>query len=166
MTTTTSKPFCALTADDLMSRPVEAIPARMSLREAARLLRRSQISRAPVVDEHGRCVGVLSAPDFVRAAENDGPQNLHCHADANVCSEWQIVDVGILPNEEIGTFMTADPVTASTETRATELARTLLDAHIHRVVIVDRHRRPVGAVTSTDILAAVVRMGRRPPAER
>jgi CBS domain-containing protein len=31
------------------------------------------------------------------------------------------------------------------------------DAHIHRVIVVDDRGRPVGVVTSTDILAAVAR---------
>jgi CBS domain-containing protein len=31
----------------------------------------------------------------------------------------------------------------------------MIDAHIHRVVILDRQQRPVGMVTGGDILAAV-----------
>lgn len=162
MVKTSAKPFAALTANDVMSRPVEAIPTQMSLREAARLLRRSQISGAPVVDCEGRCVGVLSATDFVRAAEGgEKPRNAVSYPQPFVCSEWQMVDLEVLPNEEVGAHMTADPVTAREDTRITELASMLLDAHIHRVVIVDRERRPVGIVSSTDILGAVVRMGRK-----
>jgi predicted transcriptional regulator len=37
-----------------------------------------------------------------------------------------------------------------------DLARMMLDAHIHRVIVVDEQNRPVGVVSSTDILAAVV----------
>lgn len=163
MTTATAKPFSALTAEELMSRPVEAIPAQMSLREAARLLSRAQISGAPVVDDQGRCVGVLSATDFVRAAQSEAhPENFPCHGPPCVSSEWQMVDLEFLPTDEVRSYMTPDPVTAPGNTRITELARMLLDAHIHRVVIVDARRRPVGIVTSTDILAAVVQMGRRP----
>jgi CBS-domain-containing membrane protein len=36
----------------------------------------------------------------------------------------------------------------------------MCDAHIHRVVIVDERRRPVGVVSSMDVLAAVARMDR------
>lgn len=161
MTTMTAKPFSALIAEDVMSRPVEAIPAQMSLPEAARLLRRAQISGAPVVDKEGECVGVLSATDFVRAAEHVGVAREH--AQPSVCSEWQMVDVDVLPDVAVCDYMTPDPVTASCGTRITELARMLLDAHIHRVVIVDARRRPLGIVSSTDILAAVVHMGRRQP---
>jgi predicted transcriptional regulator len=31
----------------------------------------------------------------------------------------------------------------------------MIDAHIHRVVVVDADERPIGVVASTDVLAAV-----------
>ena len=58
--------------------------------------------------------------------------------------------------------MTADPVTVSPHTPIGKLARLMLDAHIHRVVVVDEQRRPIGIVSSTDILAAVAYADRRP----
>ena len=36
-----------------------------------------------------------------------------------------------------------------------DLARSMLDAHIHRIIVVDNNCRPIGIVSSTDILAAV-----------
>jgi CBS-domain-containing membrane protein len=34
----------------------------------------------------------------------------------------------------------------------------MLDAHIHRIIIVDEGGQPVGIVSSTDVLAAVARL--------
>lgn len=65
------KPLTALTAGDLMTRNVIWLAEEMPLRDAARLLREAQVSGAPVVDKHGRCVGVLSAADFLRWAEGE-----------------------------------------------------------------------------------------------
>jgi CBS domain-containing protein len=53
--------------------------------------------------------------------------------------------------------MTADPVTARADVRVGELARLMLDAHVHRVIIADPTGRPVGIVSTTDVLAAVAR---------
>lgn len=55
--------------------------------------------------------------------------------------------------------MTADPVSVPPSTRLSELARSMLDAHIHWVIVVDALDRPVGIVSSTDILAALARAG-------
>src|SRR5262249_33899654 len=48
------------------------IPHRLSFRAAAHVLRRADVTGAPVVDADGRCVGVLSAVDFLRWGEEDG----------------------------------------------------------------------------------------------
>ncbi len=66
--TTTDVPLLELTAGDLMSREVRTLPAGMPLRDAARELTRFGVHGAPVVDEAGRCVGVLSVSDFARWA--------------------------------------------------------------------------------------------------
>ena len=49
----------------------------------------------------------------------------------------------------------ADIVTVGPQTPLSKLARTMIDAHIHRVIVVDEERRPIGVVSSTDVLAAV-----------
>ena len=151
---TTQKPLAALTAEDVMSREVKTICQDMPLREAARLLAREQISGAPVVDARGCCVGVLSATDFVHWADK-GTEAVRSTARPCYCSDWQVVDLEFLPGDEVRSYMSSDPVTVSPALPVTDLARMMLDAHIHRLVVVDRHQHPVGIVSSTDILAAV-----------
>jgi CBS domain-containing protein len=51
--------------------------------------------------------------------------------------------------------MTPDPVTAQPATSIRVLARMMIDAHIHRIIVVDEGRRPIGVVSSTDVLAAL-----------
>jgi CBS-domain-containing membrane protein len=70
---TPTKSLLDLTAADLMSRDVVTIHRRTSLRTAAHLLRRTGLTWAPVVDEQGRCVGMLSTLDILRWVERDGP---------------------------------------------------------------------------------------------
>jgi CBS domain-containing protein len=152
----TAKPLLALTADDLMSREVTTIPQNMSLRAAAHLLYQQQISGAPVVDDSGRCIGVLSATDFVRWADRAGEQERVLRRDpGSCCADWQMMDLDVLPREEARWYMTADPVIVTRTAPVMDIARMMVDAHIHRVIVVDGLRHPVGVVTSTDILAAL-----------
>jgi CBS domain-containing protein len=58
-----------LTAADLMTRDVVTVPQHLPASEAAQVLLSKSISGVPVVDDHGRCVGILSATDFTRIAE-------------------------------------------------------------------------------------------------
>jgi CBS domain-containing protein len=200
----TAKPLLDLTAEDVLSRDVVTIPERMPLREAACLLRRAHVTGAPVVDEQGRCVGVLSAIDLIPWVEaggagagtaagplrpcpyqTEGP--LLTGEEATICTlgwggcPWQVLRpmtggrftilclrppctagdrgqaVKELPADAVGRSMTADVVTAGPHTPLSELARMMVDAHVHRIIVVDAQDRPVGIVSSTDVLAAVVR---------
>jgi CBS domain-containing protein len=198
------KPLLELTAQDLMSEDLVVLTETMSLREAARQLVRNQISGAPVVDAAGRCVGVLSASDFLRLAEKretatepaapahaitcsfqtkveapqggerilctlppgscavqiietepTGRRSILCASPHAVLTDWQVVQVEDLPPDQVRNFMTRDAVTVSLETGIRTLARMMIDAHIHRLVVVDDQLRPLGIVSSTDLLAAL-----------
>jgi CBS domain-containing protein len=50
--------------------------------------------------------------------------------------------------------MSDDPVTVSEDTAIEDLARAMLDARVHRVIVVDG-RRPVGLVASLDLLTVL-----------
>ena len=150
-----TKPLARLTADDLMSREVTVISHHLSLRMAAHLLSQAHVSGAPVIDADGACVGVISSTDFVHWAEGRHNTRRDWSPPDCACSDWQVVDVEALPTEEVGTYMTADPVTALPTTQVRELARMMIDAHIHRIIIVDEEKRPVGVVSTTDVLAAL-----------
>jgi CBS domain-containing protein len=145
-----------LTAADVMSRDLTLVPQEMSLQAAAHLLERAGVSGAPVVDEDGRCVGVLSTTDFVHFV--GGLESNYRwpprRTGERVC-EWQMVNGSALPEDAVRLHMTADPVTTDPDTPIDALARRMLDAHIHRIVVVDGRGRPTGVVSSTDILAAV-----------
>ena len=146
------------TAADVMSREVLMVPAQMSLRAAAHMLAQSRISGAPVVDERGCCVGVLSTTDLMHwldRGERAAKQSFGGSTCA--CSDWQMIDPESMPVDEVRRYMTTNLVTAKPETPVGELARQMLDAHIHRIVVVDENTRPIGIVSSTDILAAVAR---------
>jgi len=155
--TTATKPFLSLTAADLMSRDLTMVPRAMSLRAAAHLLSQSHVSGAPVVNEMGECVGVLSATDFMLLAgdEEHSAAKPVCANPGCFHSAWQVNDDEELPVDEVGSFMTADPVTVPPSATIAELAGKMTDAHIHRIIVVDARRRPIGIVSSTDILAAV-----------
>ena len=156
---TSTKSLLDLTAFDLMSRDVVTIPQSMSLRAAVHMLAQAQISGAPVVDDRGRCVGMLSATDLMRwvdRGEQIRPEPSLAFSGC-MCCDWEIVDLHLLPPDAVSRFMTPDVVTASSDAPIGKLARWMLDAHIHRIVITDGQGKPVGMVSSTDILAAVAR---------
>lgn len=162
----TTKPFLALTAEDLMSAEIATIPHELGMQTAARWLAQRGVSGAPVVDEQGRCVGVLSSNDFVAccAANRSRCAQHRAEVKCGTCafsdcvgSEWQMVNTTENVEGSVRDYMTPDPVTVRPETPITRLARMMRDAHVHRVIVVDERCRPLGIVSSTDIVAAVAR---------
>jgi CBS domain-containing protein len=88
-----------------------------------------------------------------------GPTVHVCNQPHAVLADWQVVVVEKLPTEVVGRYMTPDPVTAGPTTNIRELARMMIEAHIHRVIIVDQEREPIGVVSSTDLLAVLANLG-------
>jgi CBS domain-containing protein len=199
---TTNNNLRALTTADLMGQQVITIPQELSLRAAAQLLCQSDIGGAPVVDADGRCIGVLSARDFVHWAAEGAygldevplaicPYQLKGRLltgeDAVICKlaegscPWQEMrpttggrrtavcrrpqgarDGRQQPSKDVPAvgvlrYMSTDVVTVGPQTPLSELARTMLAAHIHRVIVVDQEPKPMGVVTSTDVLATLAR---------
>jgi CBS domain-containing protein len=57
-----------LTAADCMSSPVVCVTPDTTLEECCNLMEDSQVRRVPVVDESGRCCGIVSQSDVARKA--------------------------------------------------------------------------------------------------
>jgi CBS domain-containing protein len=88
----------------------------------------------------------------------DGPNGeimIICSQPHSVPTDWQVVDLENLPTDKVHCYMTPDPVTVHADSSLPVLARMMLDAHIHRIIVVGTEGRPVGVVSSTDVLAAL-----------
>jgi CBS domain-containing protein len=160
---TSSKQLLSLLAGDIMTRNVIMVPREMSLQGAARLLARAGVSGAPVVDERGACIGVISTTDFMRWAQNEQAPSKEPSAADCMCKAWQISE-DALPSCCVGDYMTRDPVLVGIHTRIGDVARMMMDAHIHRVIVVDAmNKRPLGVISSMDLLAEVARADQAEP---
>ena len=58
-------------------------------------------------------------------------------------------------------FMTGDLVTVIPETPIEAVVRDMVDAHVHRVLVLDGQEKLLGIITTTDVLAALLDSSRR-----
>jgi CBS domain-containing protein len=162
----TAKLFQVQTAGDVMNRAGVVLPHGMSVVAAARLLLEEQLRAAPVTDDPGRCIGVLSAADFIRWAADGGRADEEDGAlAASVWCDWQVVEEKSPQRDEVRRYMTRDPLLVTADTRLAEIADVFLDPRRRPVVVVDEARRPLGVVSSTDLLGALASVDRGPEAE-
>jgi CBS domain-containing protein len=151
----------SLRVADVMSREVVVIQAHQTMEEAARVLGEHQISGAPVIDEHGKCVGILSAGDFVSRARAAGRLVSTVAACEKALAReapggpWQIADVF---DDRVVARLTPAVQTVTPQAALGEAARMMCAQHVHRLPVLDSWGRPVGMITATDIVAALVQV--------
>ena len=127
------------TVGDLMTPDPITIDEGSSLDAAVRLLEESEISGLPVVDGDGLLVGVISQSDIVRA-----------RAVEHLWQRW--------PGLRVRHLMHAPALTADQAMTMAEAAEMMERAHVHRLVVVDDDQsRPIGIVSTTDLVRALAR---------
>jgi CBS domain-containing protein len=154
--------FRGLTAGDVVHRTVLVLPEEMRVERAAHLLLKRRLRAAPVTDSSGRCVGLLSAVDILRWNLDERPSGPNSIArTACVWCDWQVVDVKSTERNDVVRYTMRDPLLITPDMRLMEIAKILLQGDRGPVVVVDDERRPLGVLSSKDILAALAFADRR-----
>jgi CBS domain-containing protein len=114
----------------------------------------------PLRETHGResvrCTMAAGKCHFQTSKQlASGETVTKCSQPHCVCLDWQMVEIESLPTEDVKHYMTGDPVTANTAAPIAALARLMTDTAVHRVIVVDAARRPIGVVSSSDLVAAL-----------
>jgi CBS-domain-containing membrane protein len=138
-----------LTAAEVMTREVFTLPASLSLGGAAWALMHRGVSGAPVLDDEGELVGVLSESDLLEARSGapggDG-------ADDFVVDERCVADVmtpalfAVGPNETVA-----------------GIVEMMVTYGVHRVLVVEDSGALAGIITTVDVLHQLAE-GRLDPA--
>ncbi|MEJ8542628.1 CBS domain-containing protein [Methanothermobacter wolfeii] len=152
---------------DAMQSDVITVKRTNSIHEAARVLRENRISGAPVVDDDGKLVGIISEGDIMRLLEVHSPRlNLILPSPLDLVElpirmkhEYDEIAKGIrkaavMLVEEI---MKEKVITVSPEASVSDAAE-LMDKHdIKRLPVVDEDGNLVGIITRGDVIGAFVK---------
>lgn len=148
-----------LTAKDVMNTEVLTVRVDLTVRELSAFLTERQISGAPVVDPHGRLVGVVSVTD-VAESDADRPDLVGDRSSPDFdLREWEErmnpEDVRPLHIESddllVRDIMTPTVYTIPDDTPVAKIAQTMVAGRIHRL-FVTCGGRVVGIVTTLDLV--------------
>jgi len=157
-----------ITAADLMSPDVLTVPDDMPVRDLAAFLMDHEITGAPVVDGEGRLVGVVSVTDIadLAAGEEDDDEGGESGSregffargfDAPVPEE--LADLGPFEGEEgemrVGEIMNPEVFSVQEDATVSQVASTLLNNHVHRLLVIEEGR-VLGIITTSDLLGLLV----------
>jgi len=149
-----------LRVGEVMGRKVVTVSANQSMGAAATTLLERSIGGAPVVDEQGRCCGILSAGDFVRrevARAAEAAESLDSQEHRLMHERGEIpYHVETVADDRVKSHASPAVQTVSAETSLIDAARIMCAEHIHRLPVLDGASKPAGILTAMDIVAAVI----------
>ena len=147
-----------LKAKDIMSKGIEVLATTMTVREAATFLIDHEITGAPVEDEQGELVGVLSMTDIARST-SEGGGGLGSGDHAFYTGRWDEVanreDLGDVHFEDdvrqVADAMTPVVLAVDAEMPVSQVAKAMLEGHVHRLLVTDASK-VLGIITTSDLL--------------
>ena len=149
----------ALTVRDIMETEVPAVYPSDPVESVLKVLRAKELPGVPVVNEGGRCVGIITEADLILSNEGE---------DLHLPHYFQLFG-GIVFLEPMKHFedrlrkafastaedmMTPDPITIEPSASVEEAARLIARKRHNRLPVVE-HGRLVGVVTRVDVLDAL-----------
>ncbi len=130
-------------AHDLMTTPAHALPSDSTILDAWTLMSHKGFRHLPVTSLHGAVVGIVSDRDLL-------------HHAPDVILTGHTGQSGLRKLAEIMTYRV---ISATPLTEIREIARVMLDEHIHAVPILDSQRHLVGILARHDLLRGIAHHG-------
>ncbi|HLY74821.1 MAG TPA: CBS domain-containing protein [Planctomycetota bacterium] len=142
-------------ARDLMRGPVRQLTTWTPVRDAAAFLQRHGISGAPVIDEHGRWVGVFTQNDIARFVE----ERIRPATTGRTLESREEVagSIPALPDQfgetPVQELMTLGMYTVFPDATLDEVVHALTAFKVHRVFVIRETGTAIlGVITTMDIL--------------
>ena len=147
---------------DIMGKNPILLKPEMTLREAAKILSKNDISGAPVVDQEGKLVGILMVSDIIKEIKGKIESlglaipftpfdlfdfytvNMPMESDKDIIRDVSEMKVGDVMRKKVHYVRDDDDIETAIEI--------LGKKDISRVPVVDKERRVIGIITRSDIL--------------
>ncbi len=150
-------------AEEIMIRNVVTFRPDDELFKVSKTFSEHGISGAPVVDENGKVVGIISEHDIIKLGEKHpnmmAPLRHHLPLTLDLAVDdydlKNVVEaVKEIRNKKVENVMTKKVFTASPKTGLGEIARIMNKHEINRVPVVDENKKLLGLVTRDDVVRA------------
>ena len=147
------------TVADIMDPEPATVAPGDDVETVIRLLQKHELPGIPVVNDGGRCVGIITEQDLViddEAGKLHVPHYLELFGGVVVLEPLHHFEDRLRKvfASKARDMMTEDPVTVEASAPVTEAARLISHRHHNRLPVVE-HGRLVGVVTRVDVLRAL-----------
>jgi CBS domain-containing protein len=152
--------MATLKAKDIMSKELIVFKKDTSVKEAARILTEKGIGGAPVVNEEGKLVGIVTEADLImQDIKLHFPTYLHL-LDGYVYLPGSLhrfeEELRKAIGADVGDVMTKEVITVSPEVEIEDIATLMVKKDVGRVPVIDGEKL-VGIITKGDIVKSLAR---------
>jgi CBS domain-containing protein len=141
-----------------MVRDVITIAPRDSVAQAAKLIAQNDVSALPVIDDHGRLVGIISEGDLMNREEIGTEIHHPWWIEAVTPGAALAAEFAKSHGKRVEEVMSENVITASEDTSLADIAALLERNRIKRVPIV-QHGELVGIVSRSNLVQALASNG-------
>ena len=140
-------------AKDIMHGDVMTIKKTLTVYEAVKIFIKKNISGAPVVDDRGKMVGILSEKDIFRAMY---PKYDDFYDDTNLRTNFDTIKgrFADITKLKVRDVMTRDIIAVSPDTSLIKIGAIMLARKIHRVLVREKGK-PLGIITRRDVYRSI-----------
>lgn len=150
-------------ASEFMQRDLVTVSPDDTLRDALALMTANHITGLPVMDDHSRCIGLVTASDILNY-EQDNASNSDESGMADVfdseTERWETVPLSAFALQEFGHIrvsdvMTRDLIWVDRDAAIEDVARRMIDDRVHRILVMDVCSRLYGVLSAYDFVRFV-----------
>ncbi|MBV1850483.1 CBS domain-containing protein [Catellatospora tritici] len=121
---------------EVMSRPPTQVNASATLEQALATMAGTGLRHLVVVDDTGRCAGVLG--------------------DRTIVAAWA-AEPGCLSQRRVSSVLDTTPATVGADAAVVDAARLMCGTHVDAVAVVDRRGCAIGIITGSDLVTLLTR---------
>lgn len=147
-----------LVAREIMTTKIITVTPETAVSELAHILATANIGGAPVVDEEGRLLGVVTESDLIDQTKKVHIPTVVAILDSLIFLERpdkMEKDIRKIAGTVVGDIYSKNPVTVSEETPLDEIATIMAKKHVHTLPVM-RDEQLVGVIGKGDIIRTLM----------
>ncbi len=152
-----------IVARDLMTPDVLTVREDLTVSELSTFLSENEITGAPVIDDEGRVVGVVSVVDIARADSEEADRTAWSSLEPDsYAHDWdgRLAGGGVQifhlhDRVRVRDIMNSSVHAVGEDTHVAEIAEKMLQFHLHRLLVIEDDCL-VGIISTSDLLGLLV----------
>jgi len=148
---------------DIMTNKVLTVNKNMTVKEFVRIMEENKIAGAPVVDDNGNLIGIISVADVIKRSNYINKELAHCEDCVELDPTTGMIEIHKYYTDElfeknIGCLMTPKEkiISVSPDDDVETVAERFVETPVHRLLVM-KDNKIVGIVSTKDVMKGLLK---------